>query len=82
MEYNIKLEKYSKILGTLYLLTIAVFFLKKILECLVSSLLQEKFLKETTTLEMSGNGESVRVILEFMSDKEGNTGIVRYDTNL
>lgn len=27
-------------------------------------------------------GESVRVILEFTSDKEGNTGIVRYDTNL
>lgn len=27
-------------------------------------------------------GESVRVILEFTSVKEGNTGIVRYDTNL
>lgn len=34
---------------------------------------------------MSGNarkqGESVLIILEFTSDKEGNTGIVRYDTD-
>lgn len=29
---------------------------------------------------MSGNGESVHIILELTSDKEGNTGIVRYDT--
>lgn len=62
---NIKLgEKHSKILGTLYLLTTAVFFFffKKILKCLVSFLSQRIFfLKETTTLELSGNREKVFV---------------------
>ena len=31
---------------------------------------------------MSGNREKVFMILELTSDKEGNTGIVRYDTEL
>lgn len=30
---------------------------------------------------MPGNGESAHIILEFTSEKGGNTGVVRYDTD-
>lgn len=30
---------------------------------------------------MPGNRESAHIILEFTSEQEGNTGVVRYDTD-
>lgn len=86
LEYNIKLEeKYSKILGILHFNYCSFFLFLKNIEMLGQFSFTENFFffeGNYNSGTVRKQGESVHVILEFTSDKEGNTGIVRYDTNL